>query len=207
MSRSYPLFGIFCNIAIDILFWHHSDKSLGELAKQIKLAIVPAVSMTDMDTDDKDKKPEILTLKVIKAAINQLATRTNYGIDSYSEIDLAVEADSDADEDAAPSIPVALQIWRWEINDREVFLHDGLAEDIVAKIEARFAERVLVKEKAVEIVAALPEEERRTLVIVKKRVAKEAGDADKPKKSKAKVLTEEELAEVFYFARRSEISC
>jgi chromatin assembly factor 1 subunit A len=91
---------------VKILFFvPHSDKTLAALSKHIQHELLPA-----QDEDDEEGCKEIqaaLPIEIIEKAVHGIATRVNYGLD-ISKIPNAP---------LGGKIPVAWQVWRWELKD------------------------------------------------------------------------------------------
>lgn len=92
-----------------------SDSTLMGLGPRIKAKLMP---MGFMDTGEQDR----LSVSVVNAAIQLMATRQNYGIQ-----------DMESNQGA---------LWRWEANDLSWF-----PESIRATIESRRAERAQIREQ------------------------------------------------------------
>lgn len=82
-----------------------SDKTLAALSKHIQQELLPA-----QDEDDEEGCKEIqaaLPLELIEKAVKGIATRVNYGLDVSKIPQVPLGA----------KIPVAWQVWRWELKD------------------------------------------------------------------------------------------
>ncbi|KIK59679.1 hypothetical protein GYMLUDRAFT_44116 [Collybiopsis luxurians FD-317 M1] len=126
---------------------HESDKTLTALAKRIHTQLLP----TDDDADtegDASSSALLLPTSIIETVIQEVAVRNNYGI----ETDLGVKA------------PAATCVWRWEV--KEQYRH-WLPKNVQEKVASRLADRVKAKNDLMVIFAALPEDERRSILHIK----------------------------------------
>lgn len=69
-----------------------------------------------------------IPLPAIKTLIQQLATRTNYGLDASSDLPDTATADV--------NVPAGLQLWFWEVEDEEKWV-----SEFAARLEKRKKER------------------------------------------------------------------
>ncbi|KAJ3839465.1 chromatin assembly factor 1 subunit A-domain-containing protein [Lentinula raphanica] len=137
---------------------HESDKTLPALAKHIHSQLLPS----DEDDDENDASSVALLLpsSIIEDAIQAVAQRNNYGI----ETDPGVKA-------AASTC-----VWRWEV--KESCLH-WLPKTAQEKVANRRAERVKAKNDLMTIFRALPEEEQRTILHIKTNTKIQSEDKGK----------------------------
>jgi hypothetical protein len=125
------------------------------------------------------KEKEKAAIKALKYAINEIASRHNYGIESAATVGV--------DAPAGATHPAGLCIWRWEIELKDEYLGNSFSPEVLAKIKAREAERDGMKLKAVELVMALDQDARSALFEKRKKAAAgEEGEAAESKESKAK---------------------
>lgn len=103
---------------------HCSDKTLSALAKHLHSQLLPPDD--DGDEDDAHSRALLLPSSVIEVAIQTVAQRNNYGI----ETDLGVKA------------PASTCVWRWEV--KESYRH-WLPRNAQEKASNRLAERVKVR--------------------------------------------------------------
>lgn len=143
-----------------------SEKTLNELAKHAKSMLLPSVaSVATLEGDedgsessDKKKPVDLLSLEVLKKAINAIAKRVNWGVEDPASVNL-VSLDQKA---ANYHLPAGLCLWRWEVTDRTLVV-DGLPVELANKVEERYAERQKVQTRALELLKALPESDRAAL--------------------------------------------
>lgn len=137
---------------------HESDKSLLELAKSIRSRLMPEAELgssgsesSAASTSSKNKLP----LSSIQAAINAVAERINYGIDSS-----AIPSNSSAaTADDAPAVPAPLQLWRWEVTDQSM-----LPAEFLDKLAERRSDREAARTQALQLFTNLKDEERQALL-------------------------------------------
>ena len=137
---------------------HESDKSLVELAKTIRSRLMPEAELGSSDSELSSASASSkckLTLSGIQAAINAVAERKNYGIDTS---DIPGVSSSSAAE-AAPTVPAALQLWRWEVTD-----HSLLPDEFLEKLADRRNDRETARAQAKQLFSNLKEEERQALL-------------------------------------------
>ena len=109
---------------------YSSEKTVSALAKHIQQELLPA-----HDEDDEESCREIqatLPLDAIEKAVKAIAKRVNYGLDVSRMTDAPLGA----------RIPVAWQIWRWEVKDEH---WDWLPKASREKALARHTERQQVR--------------------------------------------------------------
>jgi hypothetical protein len=132
------------------------------------------------------KEKEKAAIKALKYAINEIASRHNYGIESAATVGV--------DAPAGATHPAGLCIWRWEIELKDEYLGNSFSPEVLAKIKAREAERDGMKLKAVELVMALDQDARSALFEKRKKAAAgEEGEAAEPKESKESKAKAKEL--------------
>ncbi|PWN48437.1 hypothetical protein IE53DRAFT_197320 [Violaceomyces palustris] len=135
-----------------------SDKTLTELAKNVKSALIPEVDFGSEDSQgSSDGSSTKLTLASIQAAITSVAERKNYGLDpsSISTTSETVTCDS--------QLPAGLQVWRWEVTDVNL-----LPKENLEKLLARRSERQIAKGQAEAIFSTLSESEKKALLTKRK---------------------------------------
>ena len=100
-----------------------SDKTASVLAKHIRQELIPADDMED-DTI-KSAASDALPVSIVEAAVKNVMTRVNYGLES------------------SPGVKTSssISIWRWEVKEQH---KSWLPRNIRDKAEARLAERVQV---------------------------------------------------------------
>lgn len=150
-----------------------SDKTLPDLAKSIKKVVVPSADLDGADSEGEEEQPvDLLPLSALTAAINAVAARTNYGIDTVPS--------SSTNE---VSVPAALQMWRWEVRDMNL-----LASENRDKIAARREERQRAREEASGLLDELPEDERKGILSrgrkIKPLLIKSEGGSPAPTKER-----------------------
>ncbi|SNX81528.1 uncharacterized protein MEPE_00233 [Melanopsichium pennsylvanicum] len=164
-----------------------SDKSLMELAKTIRGTLMPEAEVGSSDSQSSaasSSSKSKLSLPVIQAAINAVAERKNYGIDSSTFSRKA----STSTGDVTPTVPASLQLWRWEVTDTAM-----LPADLLEKLTDRRTEREDARVQAQELLSNLKEEDRQALLSkhtktkISASVAKDkpCSSASTPSKSKA----------------------
>ncbi|KAM0792386.1 hypothetical protein ACM66B_005066 [Microbotryomycetes sp. NB124-2] len=175
-----------------------SSQTLAGLLTSTKNALVAMVKAGVEEEEDsqevESKLSERFPSAPIKALIQELATRHNYGIDKTDLPDGLLDDDKE--------VPANLELWYWEVNNLDL-----LPADCRAKVEKRKLEREQTKAAAVELFLALPADEQNELLsgnlsksTLTKAASKSSGDAtasgsgSKASSSKSKVKTEAQLA-------------
>lgn len=97
-----------------------SEKTLQALTKHIHRELLP---VNDEDDSGARTTTPILSLEAVEVAINSIAARNNYGLDSVPN---------------GAKVPAALHVWRWEVLDG---YRDWLPRAAKEKAETRLAER------------------------------------------------------------------
>ncbi|GAA5862228.1 hypothetical protein JCM3774_004831 [Rhodotorula dairenensis] len=171
---------------------HESPQSLVKLANSIKSTLVTAIvaglsaaceDSQEMDESNWDETAvaERIPAAEIKTLIQQLATRTNFGLDPSDLAD-------------ASTVPLGLQLSVWEVDDDKLWV-----TEFAARLEKRKNERREIKRAAVELFTSLPEAKQRALLAGKDPVASSSTAKDPKGKGKggAQVddLTNEEEGE------------
>lgn len=152
-----------------------SDKTLDQLAKSLRTTFAPQTGSSA--SIDADNPPiDVLPLSLVKSTIKSIATRTNYGLTS-----------ADLDDKEIP----ALQVWRWQVDDWEKLVAEGLPSDMIEKLSKRVEERESLHEIAVALLDALDEKSKKALLEDKKKDAKgkkkdDAIDVDEESEKKSK---------------------
>ncbi|KAG0654646.1 hypothetical protein C6P46_001569 [Rhodotorula mucilaginosa] len=167
---------------------HESPLTLLKLAKHIQSTLVTAIvaglsaaceDSQEMDEQEWDEK----AVGAIKSLIQQLATRTNYGLDAASDLPTSTENGT---------VPAGLQLWFWEVEDEGKWV-----TEFAARLEKRKKERQEIKRTAVELFTALSEADQRALLDGKSPSAATASSSstttskDVKGKGKAKVKAED----------------
>ncbi|KAJ3908524.1 chromatin assembly factor 1 subunit A-domain-containing protein [Lentinula edodes] len=137
---------------------HESDKTLSALAKHLHSQLLPPDD--DGDEGDAHSRALLLPSSIIEVAIQTVAQRNNYGI----ETDLGVKA------------PASTCVWRWEV--RESYRH-WLPKNAQEKASNRLAERVKAKNDLMIIFRAIPEEEQRSILHLKANIKVQNNDKGK----------------------------
>ncbi|KAJ4001415.1 chromatin assembly factor 1 subunit A-domain-containing protein [Lentinula boryana] len=138
---------------------HCSDKTLSALTKHIHSQLLP--SEDDEDENDASSRALLLSTSIIEDAIQTVAQRNNYGI----ETDLGIKA------------PASTCVWRWEV--KESYRH-WLPKNAQEKAANRLAERVKAKSDLMTIFKALPEETQRSILHIKVHTKGQNDDKGKP---------------------------
>lgn len=81
------------------------------------------VPLEDEEENSKSTAADLLSLRVVEAAIKSVATRTNYGLESNP---------------SGGKVPNQLCIWRWEVAEDN---HSWLPKSLKDKVGARLVER------------------------------------------------------------------
>ncbi|KAF5391448.1 hypothetical protein D9757_002078 [Collybiopsis confluens] len=115
---------------------------LASLAKHVHAQLLPSES----DDDGSDASPSaFLPISIVETAIQEVALRNNYGI----ETDLGIKA------------PAATCVWRWEVKEE---FRSWLPKNMREKVASRLADRVKAKNELMTIFASLPEDERHSII-------------------------------------------
>ncbi|KAJ3989993.1 chromatin assembly factor 1 subunit A-domain-containing protein [Lentinula detonsa] len=138
---------------------HESDKTLSALAKHIHSQLLP--SEDDEDENDASSRALLLPTSIIEDAIQTVAQRNNYGI----ETDLGVKA------------PASTCVWRWEVKESS---RHWLPKNAQEKAANRLAERLKAKSDLMTIFKALPEETQRSILHIKVHTKGQNNDKGKP---------------------------
>jgi len=99
-----------------------SDKTLQALSKYIHHELLP-VHLDDEEENANSSATHLLPLHVLEVAIKNVATRTNYGLESHT---------------SGIKVPAQMCIWRWEVDADQ---HGWFPKSLNDKIEARLTER------------------------------------------------------------------
>lgn len=164
-----------------------SDRPLPDLARMIWARVFPngnaQVSQSTIESQDSQTAATVvvdaLPVSSIEQAILKVADRVNYGL-SPSDVASSSTATSTYDE-----IPAPLQIWRWEVHDKNL-----LQPERVGEMLARREERQLIREGALQLFSDLSQDEREALLTAKKR-----GGGSKASKAAAATATATSAAE------------
>ncbi|TKY90407.1 hypothetical protein EX895_000405 [Sporisorium graminicola] len=134
-----------------------SDKSLVELAKSIRSRLMPEAELgsSDSEASAASSSKSKLSLPCIQAAINAVAERKNYGIDSSAVPGHSLTTTADD----APAVPAALQLWRWEVTDQSM-----LPAEFLDKLSERRSDREAARAQAQQLFNNLKQEERQALL-------------------------------------------
>ncbi|KAI9203783.1 chromatin assembly factor 1 subunit A-domain-containing protein [Polychytrium aggregatum] len=116
-----------------------SDMTIDKLVVSVKDHLSPP------DFGDSSDKESLITKEVVSQVICKIASRVNYG---YPE----------------PSAPQALQVWRWEVLNRNHF-----SNELRGIIEERTRARQKAQAEITAIIDALPSEDKGRLMAVKRR--------------------------------------
>ncbi|KAJ3414007.1 hypothetical protein HDV05_007214 [Chytridiales sp. JEL 0842] len=127
------------HLSLLALLIQDSDATLASLVSNVK-----SLLFSGMD-EEEDNAPPILADNLISDAINQIATRINYGLKS----DI--------------SSPAPLAIWRWEVKDKDLLL------ELKDRVDARVVKRQEVSEQLQRLYQQLPIEEQTKLFARKTR--------------------------------------
>ncbi|KAE9406423.1 hypothetical protein BT96DRAFT_915389 [Gymnopus androsaceus JB14] len=136
---------------------HESDKTLTALAKHIHSILLPT------DDDDEGDAPSgalLLPSSIIESAIQAVAQRNNYGI----QTDLGVKA------------PALTCVWRWEVKES---CRHWLPKSAQDKAANRLADRIKAKNDLMAIFTALPEDEQRNILHIKSHAKSQSEDKGK----------------------------
>ncbi|KAL8293085.1 hypothetical protein RQP46_000779 [Phenoliferia psychrophenolica] len=157
---------------------HESDKTPQALLKYVKDQLVKMTESAlggagEDDSQDSQMQPKLsladrFPTAPLKALIESLATRTNYGLDAS---DLPSGLPTGISE-----IPAGLQIWRWELHDPSL-----LPSELDKKLTQLRADRVTAKSQAVSLVLALSDSDRQDLFVKKASGAAATAAAKKDK--------------------------
>ncbi|KAK4703197.1 chromatin assembly factor 1 subunit A, partial [Phenoliferia sp. Uapishka_3] len=131
---------------------HGSDKSLQALVRSVKDQVVKMTELAlggEDDSQDTSSKPSVsladrFPTASLKGLIESLASRTNYGLDAS---DLPTGFPEGVSE-----MPLALQLWRWEVHDSSL-----LPPELESKLSRHRSERVEAKSAAIDLVTQLNE--------------------------------------------------
>lgn len=167
---------------------HESDKSLLELAKTIRSRLMPEAELGSSNSETSaasTSSKSKLSLSTIQAAINAVAKRINYGINSSN---IPCQSSSTPADDA-PTVPAALQLWRWEVIDESM-----LPTEFRDKLSERRSDREAARAQAQQLFSNLKEEERQALLdkSTKSKISatvavdKPSSSSSTPSKTKAK---------------------
>ena len=96
-----------------------SERIITALSKYIQQDLVPD------DEEDINNSASIPTLKAIEDVVKRLATRVNYGIESFLS-----------------KTPAALCVWRWELKQEYLGFLPRVSRE---KVDARLADRIQVR--------------------------------------------------------------
>ncbi|KDN48894.1 hypothetical protein K437DRAFT_255453 [Tilletiaria anomala UBC 951] len=131
-----------------------SDQSIVPLSKCIQERVACG-QMLDKSADNVE---EYLPCSWIQNALNRIAERVNYGLESKD-----IVAVSDA-WGTSPIVPAALQIWCWEMKDTS-----NLPPEMQQRLQARRQERSNAKQESLAAFLALERRDQDTLLLGKKR--------------------------------------
>ncbi|EKM55675.1 uncharacterized protein PHACADRAFT_209196 [Phanerochaete carnosa HHB-10118-sp] len=126
-----------------------SEKTLTALSKHIQQELLPA-----QDEDDEEACREIqsaLPLDVIENSVKATAVRTNYGLDAARIPNAPTGA----------KIPVAWQIWRWEVKEE---FREWLPKQSREKALLRLFERKQIMEDVLTLFQSLPEPDQLSIL-------------------------------------------
>ncbi|GAA5985177.1 hypothetical protein JCM11641_005476 [Rhodosporidiobolus odoratus] len=166
---------------------HESTNTLNIAAKNAHKVLVDALesSLTSEVEDsqegesDRAKVEKRLPIEPLKALIERLATRTNYGL-SLSGLK---EHDLSLPDEKAEEVPLHTQILVWEVDDMGL-----LSPELLKTFEKRKSERAQIMQDVLALFVALPAEQQ-TAVLLKqsfKLPAKSASNASAPASSAKK---------------------
>ncbi|WFD31345.1 hypothetical protein MSPP1_002379 [Malassezia sp. CBS 17886] len=134
-----------------------SEKSALDIAKSIHATLLPE---GHLDHGDASSEPRnILTVPVLEAAVHQVASRVNYGLDDTAH---------------GKPVPPTLQLWRWEVADLSL-----LPKENLEKLLARREERERARSDAATLFHSLAADAQHALLDNKKRVARRAPNGAK----------------------------
>ena len=87
---------------------------------------------------------DIVPNEILKSAIQSVATRINYGISLEDAKNFLKSTESDEDIKAVPN---GLNVWRWEVKERNEMLPEEFRENLEKRFELRknVSEWALVK--------------------------------------------------------------
>ncbi|KAI0807211.1 hypothetical protein C8Q74DRAFT_46269 [Fomes fomentarius] len=122
---------------------HESDKTLQALCKHVQQELLPAV---DEDEEEDSTIPAVLPLETVESAIQTVARRVNYGLDT---------------PEAGGKVPAAWLLWRWEVTDQ---CREWLPKAAKEKVDNRLRERQQAKNDVKALFNSLPEGERVTIL-------------------------------------------
>ncbi|GAA5878410.1 hypothetical protein JCM16303_002764 [Sporobolomyces ruberrimus] len=133
---------------------------------------------SEAEKDKKDKILDRINVDALKATIENLATRTNYG--------LSLEDCKDGElPEGVSSIPPGLQFWVWEVQDTTL-----LSAELVPKFERRRTEREEIKRSVGELFRSLDEKGQVALLMSKKGAAVTTSTKEVKAKGKGKAKAE-----------------
>ncbi|WFD42534.1 hypothetical protein MPSI1_001180 [Malassezia psittaci] len=132
-----------------------SDKSSMELARIIRATLLPEGHQALDKTSEDGQALDVLPVETIQMAIEDIAVRRNYGLDTPPDV----------------NYPSSLCIWRWEVIDTNL-----LPKENLPKLLARREEREQAKLQAIEQFDAMPEEARQALLEGRKPVKNKASE-------------------------------
>ncbi|KAL7416009.1 chromatin assembly factor 1 subunit A-domain-containing protein [Mrakia frigida] len=114
---------------------HESEKTLPNLAKQLRNELLPATTTADDVASSSTSSPyDALSTSNLELLIATLLKRANYGL-TAEDMGLTPEA----------KIPAGLGIWRWEAKSRAMYL----PSESLGALEARFREREQAKQACI----------------------------------------------------------
>ncbi|ORY59442.1 hypothetical protein BCR35DRAFT_309318 [Leucosporidium creatinivorum] len=185
---------------------HESSQTLTGLVTSTKNGVVEYIQgaqgvVEDSQEEDEEKTRLSIAARVptapIKALIESIASRNNYGLEVSDLPDGLPEGVSE--------VPAGLQLPSWEVHDEE-----NLPAEFESKLTKRKADRVQIKSLATELFLALPSDEQNDLLHSKKsskskasgtpvastsKKADTGSSAAKPKAVKKEKIKKEKTAE------------
>lgn len=118
---------------------------------------------------------------MLKKAIQSIADRCNWGIKEPSQLDITIDS---GNSEFHQTCPAPLCIWRWEVQDRQLVKQD-LPSDLADKVEARYHEREQVHSTALQLLKALPQQDRLALFSKGPKGRKPSAASEQKKKATA----------------------
>ncbi|BGP46077.1 hypothetical protein JCM10450v2_001917 [Rhodotorula kratochvilovae] len=158
---------------------HESPLTLDGVFRHIKRTLAAAIAggMSSLASDSQDELDEAavaarIPTTPLKALIQSLATRTNYGLAANDVDDLP---------EGVSGVPAPLQVWCWEVKSEEHW-----CAELRGKLERRKREREEIKTTAIALFHALSEEEQAAVLSAAADAKGKGGKSSASAKGKAK---------------------
>ncbi|CED82876.1 Putative growth response protein [Phaffia rhodozyma] len=117
-------------IGLIVKLCHESEKNVSSLSRSLRAELIPA-GTSDHDPKSGSTASDPFSFAKLELIITAHLTRTNYGL-TPEDVDLAPDS----------KMPAGLFVWRWEANGRK----EHLPADSLVQLEARFQERLEVRD-------------------------------------------------------------